>query len=157
MSRPLSAAARAAANAGETEELFLVLLTFSHPDLAAPLRVTSGGAEVTSRGNLFAAYPFELSLPGDDGARAPEARLVIDNIDRQIVAAVRALPAAPTVLIEIVRAAAPDVIEAKFEDFRLTGVTYDSQTVQGNLTIEDFTAEPFPAGRFTPGAFPGLF
>ena len=157
MSRELSTASLESLNAAETEDAFLILLTLSHADMAEPLRVVNGGGEVTSRGNLFAAYPFELSLPDDDAGQSPEARLVIDNIDRQIVRAVRSLSSAPLVLIEIVRAAEPDVVEAKFEDFRLTNVSYDSHLVQGNLTIEDFTSEPFPAGTFTPGHFPALF
>ncbi|TAL39631.1 MAG: DUF1833 domain-containing protein [Alphaproteobacteria bacterium] len=157
MSRDVSTEAMQSVNAAETEDAFLILLTLSHTDMAEPLRVTNGGEDVTSRGNLFTAYPFELSLPDDDAGQSPEARLVIDNIDRQIVRAVRSLTSAPLVLIEIVRAAEPDVVEAKFEDFRLTNVSYDANLVQGNLTIEDFTAEPFPAGTFTPGHFPGLF
>ena len=157
MSRDISTGARQSLNAPETEDAFLILLTLSHADMAEPLRVTNGGEDVTSRGNLFTAYPFELSLPDDDAGQSPEARLVIDNIDRQIVRALRSLSTAPLVLIEIVRAAEPDVVEAKFEDFRLTNVSYDANLVQGNLTIEDFTAEPFPAGTFTPGHFPGLF
>lgn len=157
MSRSPSLAARAALNAPETGEAFLILLTLSHAQLPEPLRVTSDAVETISRGNSFAPFPFELSLPDDDGDRSPEARLTIDNIDRQIVRAVRSLPSAPAVLIEIVRAADADTVEARFEDFKLTNVSYDSQVVEGYLSIEDFTAEPFPAFLFSPGLFPGLF
>ncbi len=157
MSRDTSRAARAALNAPETAETFLILLTLSHAQLTQPIRVTSDAVATASRGESFTPFPFELSLPDDNDGRPPEARLVIDNIDRQIVRAVRLLPSAPLVLIEIVRAAAPDTVEARFEDFRLTDVSYDSQAVEGNLTVEDFTAEPFPAFLFSPGLFPGLF
>ena len=58
---------------------------------------------------------------------------------------------------EIVRRAAPDVVEARFDDFRFTNISYDSQTVSGDLGVEDFTAEPYPAGQFSPALFPGLF
>lgn len=157
MSRPVSLAAQAALNAQETGEAFLILLTLSHAQLATPLRVTSDAVETASRGNVFVPFPFELSLPDDDAEKSPEARLAIDNVDRQIVKAVRGLPSAPAVLIEIVRAAEPDTVEARFEDFRLTNVSYDSRVVEGNLTVEDFTAEPYPAFLFSPGLFPGLF
>jgi hypothetical protein len=73
------------------------------------------------------------------------------------VQAVRSLTSAPALLIEIVRAADPDTVEARFADFRLTNVTYDAHLVQGDLTVEDFTTEPFPAAVFSPGLFPGLF
>lgn len=157
MSRSISLSARAALYAGETGEVFAILLTLSHPQLATPIRVTSDAVVTVSRGNDFVPFPFDLSLPDDDADTAPRARLTIDNIDRQVVRAVRQLSSAPYVLIEIVRAAEPDVVEARFEDFRLTDVSYDSQVVEGNLTVEDFTAEPFPAFMFSPGYFPGLF
>jgi hypothetical protein len=70
---------------------------------------------------------------------------------------VRSLSTAPTALIEIVRAASPDTVEAQFVDFKLTNVTYDALRVEGDLTLEDFTAEPFPSAIFSPSLFPGLF
>lgn len=157
MSRNISSAARASIFSGSTDDVFAILLTIDHADMAEPIRVCSGGVDMTSRGNSFIAFPFDLSLPDDDGDRPPRARLAIDNIDRRIVAAVRGLTSPPSVLIEIVRAAAPDVVEATFADFKFTGITYDSKAVKGNLSIEDFTAEPYPAATFSPSLFPGLF
>ncbi len=157
MSRNITLSTRQALYAPETSEAFLILLTLSHEALTEPLRVTSDAVITLSRGNSFVPFPFELSLPDDDDNRTPRAHLVIDNIDRQIVAAVRSLTSSPSVLIEIVRAAEPETVEAAFTDFRLTDVTYDSQVVAGNLTLEDFTTEPFPAASFSPSLFPGLF
>lgn len=157
MSRSLTALARRAVHAAETEEAFLVLLTLSHDDLSEPIRVTSDAVDTISRGETFVAFPFDLSLPDDDEGHAPRARLAIDNVGREIVQAVRALASPPTVLMEIVRAAEPDTVEARFADFRLTNVTYDAHLVQGELSVEDFTTEPFPANVFSPGGFPGLF
>ena len=157
MSRAVSSLTRQALFAAETGEAFLVLLTLDHPDLAVPIRVTNDAVTTTSRGDSFVVFPFDLVLPDDQDNRPPRAKLVIDNIDRQIVQAIRSLSSAPTVLIEIIRAAAPDTVEAQFVDFRLTNVSYDVQRVEGDLTIEDFTAEPFPAATFSPSWFPGLF
>jgi hypothetical protein len=157
MSRCLSGATRQSLHAAETGDAFLILLTLSHGDLAEPIRVTSDAVTTISRGDRFAPFPFEIILPDDLDNRAGGARLAIDNIDRQIVRAVRNLSSAPSVLIEIIRAAAPDVVEAQFIDFKLTHVSYDAARVEGDLTIEDFTAEPFPSAIFSPGLFPGLF
>lgn len=157
MSRNPTLNTRQALNASGTGEVFLILLTLSHPQLAEPIRVTSDAVTTISREQAFSPFPFDLTLPDDAEGAAPAARLSIDNIDRRVVMAVRSLQSAAHVLIEIVRAAAPDVIEAKFEDFRLTDVSYDSQVVAGNLTLEDFVSEPFPAAIFSPGLFPGLF
>lgn len=157
MSRVISSLSRQSLYAGETGDAFLVLLTLSHASLAEPIRVTSDAVDTLSRGDSFIAFPFEISLPDDEDRRPPRARLVIDNIDRRIVQAVRSLSSAPSVLIEIVRAADPDTVEARFVDFKLANVTYDSSVVEGDLTVEDFTAEPFPSASFSPSLFPGLF
>lgn len=157
MSRTVSSLTRQALYAAETGEVFLILLTINHASLQQPIRVTSDAVATSSRGNEFVPFPFDLTLPDDQDNHSPRARLVIDNVDRQIVEAVRGLSSSPTALIEVVRAAAPDTVEAQFVDFKLTNVSYDAQRVEGFLTIEDFTAEPFPAATFSPGLFPGLF
>lgn len=157
MSRSITSQTRAAFFAPETDEVFIILLTLSHDEMAAPIRVCSAAENILSRGETFIPFPFALTLPEDEDGRPPRARLGIDNIDRQIVLAVRSLTSSPQVLIEIIRAAAPDVVEARFEDFRFTNISYDSRAVTGDLTVEDFTAEPFPAACFSPSLFPGLF
>lgn len=157
MSRNLSTGARQAIFAAESGEAFIILLTFTHESLATPIRVGSDSVDTVSRGQAYIAYPFDLTLPDDDEGRAPRARLVIDNVDRQIVASLRNLATSPVLTLEIVRAAAPDVVEAVFHDFRLRNVRYDSHVIEADLTIEDFTAEPYPAGSFCPSLFPGIF
>ncbi len=123
MSRNPTLTARTALNASATGEVFLILLTLSHPTLAGPLRVTSDAVATISREHVFSPFPFDLTLPDDAEGSSPAARLSIDNIDRRVVMAIRSLQTAAYILIEVVRAAAPDVIEAKFEDFRLTDVS----------------------------------
>lgn len=157
MSRNITPQTRAAIFAPETDDVFIILLTIYHTAMSEPIRVCSGGAEITSRGDVYTAFPFALTLPEDEEGRPPRASLSIDNVDRQVVLAVRSLTSSPRVRIEIIRSAAPDVTEAVFDDFRFTNITYDSRAVTGDLTVEDFTAEPYPAGCFSPSLFPGLF
>ena len=157
MSRNISAVSKQSLYAAESGEAFLILLTLSHNDMAAPIRVSSDAVDTLSRGHIFTAFPFDISLPDDQENSPPRAKLVIDNIDRQIVSAVRALSSPASVLIEIVRAADADTIEAQFIDFKLSNVSYNAQKVEGDLTIEDFTAEPFPSASFSPSLFPALF
>jgi len=157
MSRNLSPQARSALYAPQTSDVFVVLLTLSHDNLPEPIRVSSDAVNTVSRGNTYIAYPFDLTLPDESEGRPPRARLVIDNIDRLIIGSLRQIQTAPKLCIEIVRSAAPDVIEAIFDDFRLANVIYDSQSVSCDLTIEDFTSEPYPSSTFCPSLFPGLF
>ena len=157
MSRNVSAELKAAIYAPETNEEFIVLLTLSHTDLSVPIRVNSSGAEIISRSNTFLAFPFSITLPDDVDGQPPRAKLTIDNIDRIIVQTIRTISSAPSVLVEIVRESAPDTVEASFPDFKMTGVSYNQNTVEGELTVEEFMGEPYPARVFSPADFPALF
>jgi len=157
MSRNISSITRQSLYSSESGDAFLILLTIDHMSMATPIRVSSDAVDTMSRGNNFISFPFDLTLPDDQDNAAPHARLVIDNIDRQIITAMRSISTAASVLIEIIRAADTDTVEAQFVDFKLTDISYDAQKIEGNLTIEDFTAEPFPAASFSPSLFPALF
>ena len=157
MPRAISDTFRSALYAPATGEAFLVLITIDHPVLAEPIRVTSDAVDTVSRGETFVRFPFQIELPSDTNDRPPTARLSVDNVSREIVENLRAIGSAPSVLVEIVLGSAPDIVEASFPDFQLSQVHYDALTVQGRLDVEQFTAEPYPAGVFSPADFPGLF
>lgn len=141
----------------ETSECFILLVTIDHDDLATPIRVTSDGTSTTSRSNLFVSYPFQIDLPIDSDDSPPISKLVIDNVDRVIVEAIRSISSPPSVLLEMVLASDVDTVELAWNDFELVNADYDELTVSGDLTQEKFLAEPYPYLKFTPGNFPGLF
>jgi len=141
----------------ETGECFILLLTIDHVDLEDPIRTSSDGVDTVSRGETFVSFPFEISLPSDSDESPPESKIVIDNVDREIVQALRSISSAPSVLMEIILASDPETVEIDWPDFELINVDYDALTVEGILTQERFTAEPYPYLKFTPGNFPGLF
>lgn len=157
MSRTLTQATRQAVFASQTGEAFLCLVTIDHPELAQPVRVSSDAVDTASRGDTFTAMPFQIALPEDSDARPPRAKLKIDNVSRKIVETLRSISSAPTVLIELVRGADPDTVEASFPDFKLREGRYDVLTVEGDLDLEDYLTEPYPAGVFSPAHFRGLF
>lgn len=154
----VSAAFKQAVFAPQTGEAFLVLVTIDHPTLAAPLRATSDAVATVSRTETFAAFPFQIALAEQGEDKAPRMQLAIDNVDRQIVQALRdAGLDAPSVLVEVVRGSDPDTVEASLPDFALADASYDALVVQGDLAVEDFSALPYPYQTFTPNRFPGLF
>ena len=155
--RDVSLTFRQAVNAEETGEAFLILITIDHADLAQPIRVSSDAVDTESRGETFHACPFDLSLPDDPDQGSAAARISIDNVDRDIVIALRSISTAPSVTMELVLASDPDTVEASFEDFELKHADYDALVVQGDLSIESFMSEPFPGDIFSPACFPGVF
>jgi hypothetical protein len=155
--RTLSPAALASAFAESTGEVWLLLCTIEHPDIEGDaLRFVNNMESVTSRGELYIAFPFTVELPGEDAENLGEARLRIDNIDRMIVEVIRTISSPPTVTLEVVLASSPDAVEASFEGMTLRAVSYDAQAVSGVLKFEDIAGEPMSL-QMTPQRFPGMF
>lgn len=166
MSRNIRDEVKAVMFAQETEHAFITLVTISHSTLASPIRVTTdpmidldgnGTMGVRSRGEDFIALPFDIVWPNEDEEQSPVAKVQIDNISREIVFAIRQITSPADFLVEIVTTLDTDVVEASLVGFQLRNVRYNSLIVEGDLTIEQFDQEPFPAGRFDPSRFPGMF
>ena len=64
---------------------WLVLLEIGHPQLPAPLRLTSDAVATLSNGASYEPFPFEVTLPDDAEGRAPRAQIRIDNTSQEIV------------------------------------------------------------------------
>lgn len=147
---------KASAFAAETDEAVIPLLTISHSSLGEPLRFARNGVDVTSRGNIYLAYPFDIDLPPQDSEKPPRSRLTIDNVDRQIVETIRQIVGPPTVTLEVVLASDPDVVESGPYPFILRNVDYDIGSVSGELTFVEVLTRRFPKGTFSPASHPGL-
>lgn len=157
MSRIVSSAFLDAINASDTTEAFIVLLELDHESLATPIRVVGYDVDVVSNGNTYLAFPFELTLPDDVPSKAPRAKLVIDNVNQSIIQTLRGISTPPSIVIKIVLESDPDTVEVEFNGFSLSHITYDAITIEGSLTLDYLTQEPYPARSFTPSDFRGLF
>lgn len=152
----------------ETDEVFAVLLTLTSDELTEAIRVSSDPTQLipelgndiygtVSNGNNFIFLPFEIWLPRDDKTGSVSAKLSIENVDRRIVAQARSVTKPISVKIECVLVSDPDTIEISFDNFQLSNVSYDTMTVDGDLTLNYWGLEPWPSNRFTPSNFPGMF
>lgn len=158
MARPLSIAARRAIFASQTGEVFVGLLTLSHPLLHDPIRVCSDSSDTTSGGVVYLAFPFEMTMPAEREDGLPRVQLRVCNVDRRIVEAARSVYGEPMqVEFSVVLASSPDVLECGPFTFSLEDIGYDALTVEGSLAYEDFLNEAFPDGSMDPNQFPGLF
>lgn len=167
MSRNVSNALKAASFAQQTDAAYITLLTITNQNLTTPIRVcddpnqllpVAGVRGVISRGNEYIFLPFALSLPAEDDTGIGKASLTIDNISREIVLAVRqAIGTKIYMKIEIVLSSDLNTPEVVMDNFILEGIKYDAFTVTGDVTVEYYDLEPFPARRFTPSDFPGIF
>ena len=164
----LSPAALKAMFSPDGDDTLIALVTFTGGGIVGAIRLADGYTQrisetadevvygVVSRSQNYTFLPFALTLPTEEDA-APRCRIVINDVTRQLVPAIRALSGPPTVTIELVLASAPDTVEVSFGGFLLGGISYDADSISGTLTVESLAVEPFPQHAFTPSYFPGLF
>ena len=157
MSRSVSSAFLQAALAQETGEVYVVLVEIDHADLVTPIRAARSNANVLHNGNTYHGMWFETDLPDDLEEQLPEITLVIQNVDRAVVEAVRTVSSAPTVTVKVVLASDPDTVEAGPWVMTLRQAAYNALTVSGSVLGPDILTEPYPGDAMTPANFPGLF
>jgi hypothetical protein len=156
MRATLSSAGLASANAERTAEVWLVLLEANHPNLSQPIRVCTNNANITSNGHEYIAIPFEVELPGEDPEQPGKARIKIDNMDPVIIDTLRTITTPPTVVLRVILASQPNVIEAEFAGLVMRNCEYDASEITAELLFESILVEPV-ALSMTPNIFPGLF
>ena len=140
----------------QESNLPLVLLEIDHADLANPIYLVNNKENVTSNGEEYTAYPFEIFMPDSKEDAPPTAKIRIDNVSRELGQTIREITSPPTVTIRVVRQETPDVVEAEFTGMKLRHIPYDALSIEGNLEFEDLTREPFPAYSFSPANYPGV-
>jgi hypothetical protein len=141
----------------QTEEVFILLIEISHPTLPDDIRVCSGGRNITIGENLYVYYPFDITLPDDIAENVSRAKLIISNISRDLISAIRGMASSPIINVKMVLASDPTVTEIAFEGFKLVTVDYNALTITGDISVEDFLTEPVQGDSFVPSQFPGLF
>lgn len=155
--RTLSAAVREAINAQNTSEVFVTLLTITYPTFGAPLYVCDNGEDVTSRGNVYVSFPFQVYLPEDSGDRMTSVALRISNIDRRIIQNIRLATSPPIVAMEVIAASEPDTLIAGPIRLTLRSTNWSAKEIEGTISPADLLNRKYPKEIFNPTDFPGLF
>jgi hypothetical protein len=165
--RTLSAELQAALYGQESGVVAALLVTITHAELAVPIRISTDKTTrlstdplvygTTSRGNDYLFIGLEVSLPDERSESPPRARMVLTNVGREAIALVRSVVSPPSVKIELVKASAPDVVEAEWPAMDMAAVEYSADTISFELTMDSYALEPFPSGSFDPAYFTGLF
>ncbi len=158
MSRTVSEAAVRAMYSQQTDEVFLCKLEITHPDWDQPYRfINDRVAHTDGASEDWIGFPFELRLPDDRDDEIPLAQLSIDNVDRQIVSAVRSITTPATIRLWIVLASDIDDVIAGPYTFSFNAASWDAFKVSGNLEIEPILNMRWPQHDFTSITTPGLF
>lgn len=169
----MSQAAIAALFSPDAQSTLVTLLTIYDPndDTTVLLRIADNYTQrlsdaatdadisygIISRSNSFYFLPMEITLPSEEPNAAPRCSIVLNDVTKQVVPIIRQISGPPRVKIELVLNSSPDTVEASFDKFYLSSISYNANQVTAELSMIDFATEPFPAYSFTPKYFPGLF
>ena len=170
----LSASAIRAMFSSETDENIIMLITIYDPNDQSQVvfrfadnytqRITSLTTDeevvygVPSRGQDFVFLPMSVTLPGEEDTGTGACNLTLQYVTREAIELIRTELTQPTqVKIELVLSGSPNTVEASFPGFQITGATYNAETINFQLTMINYSREPFPCYSFVPMYFPGLF
>ncbi len=153
----VSLAYRQAVQAQETGEITdCILVTITHPELPAPIRLNNIGANLVSRGETFLASFLQATIVDEDPDRLPQAKLIVSNVKREMAAALEETLIPCTILLEIVRPSEPDYVEASMSGLELRNVNGNEMVIEGDLIPADIQEEPGIDYCYTPSYAPGL-
>lgn len=153
-----SARFTAAALAQESAECPVFLVTIEHADFPEPLRWCTGGADITSNGDLFSAVAMKVMPPGDSPeANARRGRITVDNTTPAAVGMLRLAANGQSVKIEIILAGYPDDIEVSWEDLVVVNQRPNAPAIELELVEREDTGEIFPKQSFNSRRFPALY
>lgn len=140
----------------ESGNVLTVLIEIRHPSISTPQRFANNTEDVTSNGNVYLGYPFELNLFQED-EQTPRAHIRIQNVDRRIGDAVMGLTSRPTMDIAVVLTDSPDEREFDWISTELASVNGNVIAVEGEIVGIDYTSEMWPHFRATQDALPGAY
>jgi len=161
MSRDFNQASLEEMNSVSSGEAFLFLLQLDYinpitllPDVQ---HFVNNNVEVTANGQVYLPLAFNIVLNTEDGEKLPSVKLIMDNVDRELISEIRQLTAPPEVTLTLIAHSRPNEAEMVLTNLILRDVSYDAVQVSGELYTNDILNQRFPRDRYTPDNSPGLF
>lgn len=146
-----------ALNASSTSVAWFFLLSITPASGTEVIHLVNNNEPVESNGIVYMPYPFSLTLPLDTGDRIPQIQLSIDNVDQLLVNAIRELELAPSIRVQLITSAFPDLVEKDLDFLKLRNVSYDAMSITGTLEVASVWARKFPSEVVDPTRYPALF
>lgn len=146
----------AQAYATSLDDAYIALLAIEKTSGAFD-RFTDYDVDVVHGGQIYAAHPFQVTLPDATESAPPMARLRFDNVPRHLVPDLRLIRSPLAVTLKIVLASDPGTVEIGPLDFEIRDARWTGTAIECDLTYEPILAMAVPAGTFSPADFPGLF
>lgn len=155
--RAISPALLAQLYAQESDDPFLMLVTFSHTSFLDDVRLVNNTTDIVSRGKTYLSFPLSITLPLQDGETPTSVVLKLDNVGRELIDELRTIDDFITVKLELILASLPNDVQMSIFDLKLSGVTFDATTISGTLFLDDFLNTKLDVETYGPSNYPGIF
>lgn len=161
----LSSTGTQAVLAQDCEEIWCLLLTIDHADLAEPIRITNCYGGLTSNGNEFQYFPFSGQLPKDSEELLSGVAVTMGNIGKvdisgtqfDLIEKLLEIHDPFTCKVQVVLESDPDTIEDEWEDLELSSWKASVPAISANLSFDQNRQEIAPYQKQTPGRCPSLY
>jgi hypothetical protein len=148
----------------QTGLLVLETLVVDHDDLAAAFRLVNNPENIMHAGNEYEACGLVAVPPRESDDGFGVGRLTIENVTRWFTPSVRSLSGPFEVTLTLVGetdlAASPpelDTVVKTWLPLTFRNLRYGAFSVTGDISYDGPLRLEFPALRFDPVNFPGLF
>lgn len=142
--------------AQESNDPFLILLTLSH-DSFGQIRLVNNSENITSRGQVFQAYPMNIRLPVDDGETARNFVIEFDNVALELIEEIRTVTDDIGVKLEMILASIPDEVQMVQDELTIQSLGYNLYKITAQVILDNFLGTEMTSERYGPTNFPGLF
>lgn len=156
MPRQLTPTAVRSLLAENAEEVFLLTVRIFGSGISDILLVHNL-EDIQIGGKTYTAFPFNIVLPNESRDKPPLAQIRIDNLEPEIIQAIRTIEGRPNFELAIRLASAPNIIEVGPITLKSSAADWDDNWVELSLVSKNLLNEPWPSRNFSPTKFPGLF
>lgn len=140
----------------DSDDPFLFLMAWRHSSFST-IYLVNNTKDVTSRGNVYLAFPMKITPPVDDGRSSNQLQLRVDNVSLELIEELRSVVNRIDVTIELILASDPDVVEIEYGELKLSNISYNAQAITGTLILDDFLNTALTSEKYGPANYPGLF
>jgi len=173
MSRRVSLNMRMSHEDHSSAEVYVALFMIEHPEMDAPLRLSTDPTERLSdepltygtRSAWSTQNPIEdpylfilasTNLPSDLEDAPASGNLILENVDRRMAEVLRSVNTQGTIHMAVVLASSPDQVEVEYRDMRILSADMNAGEITVNFSRQPVEEEYYPADRMTKQRFPGM-
>lgn len=140
-----------------SEEALLWLMTIESDELDSPLYLVNNNEEIVSNGIKYEPFPFEVTLPPDDGGKPQNLTLKTYNLAPELMEVIRQPIEPPRVQLDLVSTADIDTVEKSIGFLNVSAATYDALEVTFQLSAGGWAGRKTLNNIYNQAEFPALF